>query len=42
MLFKVDENLPIEIAEILINGGHDAKTISVIISLKRRLEDERI
>ena len=28
MLFKIDENLPIEIAEILINGGHDAKTIN--------------
>jgi predicted nuclease of predicted toxin-antitoxin system len=27
MLFKVDENLPIEIAELLSDLGHDAKTI---------------
>ena len=26
MHFKIDENLPTEIAEILINVGHDAKT----------------
>jgi len=29
MQFKIDENLPIEIAELLINAGHDAKTINV-------------
>ena len=28
MQFKIDENLPIEIAELLINAGHDAKTIN--------------
>jgi predicted nuclease of predicted toxin-antitoxin system len=28
MNFKTDENLPIEIAELLINAGHDAKTIN--------------
>lgn len=28
MLFKIDENLPLEIAELLINAGHDAKTIN--------------
>ena len=27
MLFKVDENLPVEIAELLSDSGHDAKTI---------------
>jgi len=27
MLFKIDENLPIEIAELLINSGHDARTV---------------
>lgn len=28
MQFKIDENLPIEIAELLINARHDAKTIN--------------
>jgi len=28
MLFKTDENLPTEIAELLINAGHDAKTVN--------------
>jgi predicted nuclease of predicted toxin-antitoxin system len=28
MQFKIDENLPIEIAELLINTGHDAKTVN--------------
>jgi len=28
MLFKVDENLPVEIAELLSDLGHDAKTIN--------------
>jgi predicted nuclease of predicted toxin-antitoxin system len=28
MRFKIDENLPMEIAEILINSGHDAKTVN--------------
>ncbi len=27
MLFKLDENLPVEIAELLSDLGHDAKTI---------------
>lgn len=27
MHFKIDENLPIEIAEILNNAGHDAKRV---------------
>ena len=27
MLFKIDENLPVEIAQILINVGHDALTV---------------
>jgi len=27
MLFKIDENLPIEIAELLSRAGHDAKTV---------------
>jgi predicted nuclease of predicted toxin-antitoxin system len=28
MQFKIDENLPIEIAELLINAGHNAKTVN--------------
>ena len=28
MLFKVDENLPVELAELLSDLGHDAKTIN--------------
>ncbi|MEW6684812.1 MAG: DUF5615 family PIN-like protein [Candidatus Edwardsbacteria bacterium] len=28
MQFKIDENLPIEIAELLINSGHHAKTVN--------------
>ena len=28
MQFKIDENLPIEIAELLINAGHNAKTLN--------------
>ncbi len=28
MLFKIDENLPIEITELIINAGHNAKTVS--------------
>ncbi|KPK35863.1 MAG: hypothetical protein AMK70_04540 [Nitrospira bacterium SG8_35_1] len=28
MQFKIDENLPIEIAELLIKAGHDAKTVN--------------
>lgn len=28
MQFKIDENLPIEIAELLINAGQDAKTVN--------------
>jgi predicted nuclease of predicted toxin-antitoxin system len=28
MQFKIDENLPIEIAELLINAGYDAKTVN--------------
>jgi hypothetical protein len=28
MLFKVDENLPVELAELLTDLGHDAKTIN--------------
>ncbi|MBI5199181.1 MAG: DUF5615 family PIN-like protein [Nitrospirae bacterium] len=28
MQFKIDENLPIEIAELLINNRHDAKTVN--------------
>ena len=28
MQFKIDENLPVEIAELLVNAGHDAKTIN--------------
>lgn len=27
MHFKIDENLPLEIAEMLIRVGHDAKTV---------------
>jgi predicted nuclease of predicted toxin-antitoxin system len=27
MLFKIDENLPVEISELLIQSGHDAKTV---------------
>lgn len=27
MLFKIDENLPIEVAELLAQTGHDAKTV---------------
>ena len=28
MQFKIDENLPIEIAELLNDSGHDAKTVN--------------
>ena len=28
MLFKVDENLPVELAELLSDLGHDAKTVN--------------
>lgn len=28
MQFKIDENLPVEISEILLNAGHDAKTVN--------------
>lgn len=28
MQFKIDENLPIEIAELLIDAGYDAKTVN--------------
>ncbi len=28
MQFKIDENLPIEIAELLTNAGHNAKTVN--------------
>jgi predicted nuclease of predicted toxin-antitoxin system len=28
MQFKIDENLPVEIAELLINAGHDAETVN--------------
>ena len=28
MQFKIDENLPIEVAELLINAGHNAKTVN--------------
>jgi hypothetical protein len=27
MKFKVDENLPVEVREMLIDGGHDAQTV---------------
>ncbi|MBS3909668.1 MAG: DUF5615 family PIN-like protein [Actinobacteria bacterium] len=30
MRFKIDENLPIEIAELLIHAGYDAKTVNFI------------
>lgn len=28
MLFKIDENLPVEIVELLVQAGHDAKTVN--------------
>ncbi|MBE0446739.1 MAG: DUF5615 family PIN-like protein [Actinobacteria bacterium] len=28
MQFKIDENLPIEIAELIVNAGYDAKTVN--------------
>jgi len=28
MLFKIDENLPIEFARLLLDAGHDAKTVN--------------
>lgn len=28
MQFKIDENLPIEIAELLTNAGHNTKTVN--------------
>jgi len=28
MHFKIDENLPIEIAKLLISAGYDAKTVN--------------
>jgi len=28
MLFKIDENLPVEIKELLIEAAHDAKTVN--------------
>lgn len=27
MQFKIDENLPVEIAELLLDAGYDAKTV---------------
>ncbi|MDD2717502.1 MAG: DUF5615 family PIN-like protein [Candidatus Wallbacteria bacterium] len=27
MKFKIDENLPVEIADLLIEAGHDAETV---------------
>jgi predicted nuclease of predicted toxin-antitoxin system len=27
MRFKIDENIPIEVAEILINSGHESTTV---------------
>ncbi|MEW6102587.1 MAG: DUF5615 family PIN-like protein [bacterium] len=27
MQFKIDENLPIEVAKLLVNAGYDAKTV---------------
>lgn len=36
MLFKIDENLPIEIVDLLIYAGHDAKTVN-----EQRLEGEK-
>ncbi|MHB8854363.1 MAG: DUF5615 family PIN-like protein [Ignavibacteriaceae bacterium] len=28
MKFKIDENLPVEISELLIKSGHDSKTVN--------------
>lgn len=28
MQFKIDENLPVEISEILLNAGYDARTVN--------------
>lgn len=28
MKFKTDENLPIEVAQLLVNSGHDTKTVN--------------
>lgn len=28
MKFKIDENLPVEISELLIEKGHDTKTVN--------------
>jgi predicted nuclease of predicted toxin-antitoxin system len=28
MQFKIDENLPVEVAELLVSAGHDAKTVN--------------
>ncbi|HAG49902.1 MAG: hypothetical protein A2X87_03790 [Deltaproteobacteria bacterium GWC2_42_51] len=28
MQFKIDENLPVEVAELLVNDGHDTKTVN--------------
>lgn len=36
MQFKIDENLPNEIADLLINAGHDAKTVH-----EQQLQGER-
>lgn len=36
MEFKIDENLPVDIAELLVNAGHDAKTVN-----KQRLQGAR-
>lgn len=36
MQFKIDENLPNELADLLINAGHDAKTVH-----EQQLQGER-
>ena len=27
MLFKIDENLPTDLAQLMVSSGHDAKTV---------------
>jgi len=40
MQFKIDENLPIEIAELLIDAGYDAKAL--LLALNSALSHQHI
>jgi predicted nuclease of predicted toxin-antitoxin system len=37
MLFKIDENLPTDLAQLMVSSGHDAKTV-----YDQQLQDQEI